>query len=102
MDGNVQPPRVCQAIINAISTEAEELNPEPRGTSDPYTACRPGVFRSSSPSAHITPAGYCVHSASGLPSVWLFDGIVPGRKEASCSKSAATSVVRSEPAGENA
>ncbi len=34
MAGKLQPPRACQAIMNAISTEAEELSPEPRGTSE--------------------------------------------------------------------
>ena len=57
MGGRVQPPRVCHAIMNAISTEADELSPEPRGTSDAKTAFMDKIGRFSSISDHITPAG---------------------------------------------
>ncbi len=39
----VQPLSVCQASRNAISTEADELRPEPRGTLEAKTAFMPGV-----------------------------------------------------------
>ena len=42
MDGRVQPPSFCQAIMNAISTEADELKPEPRGTFEVKTGIHGG------------------------------------------------------------
>src|SRR5690349_15952912 len=92
MGGRLQPPNACHAIIKAISTEADELNPEPWGTLDAKTAFIAGVAILSCMSDHITPAGYNPHSGSGDESIWVFDGTVPAEKVACWSKSAATSV----------
>jgi hypothetical protein len=43
--------------MNAISTEADELKPEPRGTFEAKTAFMPGVFSWFSFNDHITPPG---------------------------------------------
>src|SRR5260221_8458825 len=92
MDGNVQPPSVCQAIAYAISTAADELKPEPRGTSDAKTAFIEETARFSSINDHITPAGYNAHSGSGDESAWVFVEMDSAEKDACWLKSAATSV----------
>src|SRR5258706_5830408 len=92
MDGRVQPPSVCQAIIYTISTEADELKPEPRGTSDAKTAFIEGTKSFSSINDHITPAGYNAHSGSGDESGWILVKMDSAEKEACWSKSAAMSV----------
>ena len=92
MDGNSQPPIVCHAIMYAISTDADELNPDPRGTSDANTAFMEFTDSFSSSNAHITPAGYSPHSGKEEPSGWVFVGMVSVENDVCWSKSAATSV----------
>ena len=57
IEASIQPPSVCHAIMNAISTEADELKPEPRGTSEAKAAIMDGTGTLSSIRDHITPAG---------------------------------------------
>jgi hypothetical protein len=58
--------------MNAISTDADELKQEPRGTLDAKTAFMKKTGRFSSINDHITPAGYSVHSGRGedQPGSW--------------------------------
>src|SRR5258706_1411899 len=92
MDGKVQPRSVCQAITFAIATEADDLKPEPRGTSDAKTAFIEGTESFSSINDHITPAGYNAHSGSGDESAWVLVEMDSAEKDACWLKSAATSV----------
>ncbi len=102
MGGRVQPPRACQASMKAISTEADELKPEPRGTLEAKTAWKPLVSSPSSPMAHSTPAAYSIHSRRGAPASCVLERADLRLRKAWSFMSMARIDERGEPDGENA
>src|SRR5512135_2309476 len=102
MGATGQPPLSCHATANASSTEAEELRPAPRGTSEAMTASIALTASPCAESAHATPAGYLAHPGRGSPSTVVRARSVFGEKAASAPKSSASTRVVSRPLGENA
>src|SRR5512142_2022662 len=102
MAGRVQPPKDIQPTAKASSTDAEELSPAPRGTSEANTACMPATRCPCSESAHATPAGYAAQPGSGDPSSWAFVDSALTEKRAVWPKSSASTEMSSEPLDEKA
>src|SRR5262249_24980318 len=98
MGAMLQPPSLIQATAQASSTEADELSPAPRGTSEASAAFKPSREKPASSKAQATPAGYLAQLARGVPSEERPRARpIRSNEAASWSKSAAMIVERAEP-----